>query len=349
MKKNVMMRVASALLVAVLLTTCSISGTFAKYVTEDAGADQARVAKWGVELQVAGTLYGEKYEDGVSSKPTASTNADDFSVAVDAHGGKIVAPGTLNDNGLAIQLNGTPEVDGLVTMTVEYENIYLNVGTYGIMVEVPAGAVTEENFEALIAAGLYTSDGAATPTYTVVATGATFGSSTKYYTLEDKVTLSEIYYPVEYKLVGATGQAAYNDGYTQALTTDTLEGAVDAMANGWTVAVAKATTAGKTTATWTKGFKANDDLANEIKLSDADLCWKWDIENDASECAIGYDTAGNCCKADTIIAHLQAGDVNVVKVNGTTATAPVAAAADQLNDYHLVTSFDVNINVAQVD
>lgn len=47
MKKNTMMRVASALLVAVLLTTCAISGTFAKYVTSASGSDQARVAKWG--------------------------------------------------------------------------------------------------------------------------------------------------------------------------------------------------------------------------------------------------------------------------------------------------------------
>lgn len=47
MKKNIMMRAASALLVAVLLTTCAISGTFAKYTTSTAGTDTARVAYWG--------------------------------------------------------------------------------------------------------------------------------------------------------------------------------------------------------------------------------------------------------------------------------------------------------------
>ena len=51
MKKNRMMRVASALLVAVLLTTCAISGTFAKYVTTESGSDFARVAKWGVNVE----------------------------------------------------------------------------------------------------------------------------------------------------------------------------------------------------------------------------------------------------------------------------------------------------------
>lgn len=49
MKKNKMMRVASALLVAVLLTTCAISGTFAKYVTSVESQDSARVANWGFE------------------------------------------------------------------------------------------------------------------------------------------------------------------------------------------------------------------------------------------------------------------------------------------------------------
>ena len=51
MKKNKMMRVASALLVAVLLTTCAISGTFAKYVSQATGSDTARVAKWGFQLE----------------------------------------------------------------------------------------------------------------------------------------------------------------------------------------------------------------------------------------------------------------------------------------------------------
>ena len=56
MKKNVMMRVASALLVAVLMTTCAISGTFAKYTTTASGKDAARVANWGFEGAATLTL-----------------------------------------------------------------------------------------------------------------------------------------------------------------------------------------------------------------------------------------------------------------------------------------------------
>lgn len=50
MKKS-MLRIASVLLVAVMLTTCIISGAFAKYVTNtESYAENARVAKWGITL-----------------------------------------------------------------------------------------------------------------------------------------------------------------------------------------------------------------------------------------------------------------------------------------------------------
>ena len=49
MKKNRMMRLASVLLVCVLLTTSVISGTFAKYTTTNTASDEARVAYWGFD------------------------------------------------------------------------------------------------------------------------------------------------------------------------------------------------------------------------------------------------------------------------------------------------------------
>jgi hypothetical protein len=82
MKKNKMMRLASALLVAVLLTTCAISGTFAKYVTKAYGTDQARVAKWGFETTLLTVdLFKDLYDGGAVD----SNNTD-----------KVIAPGTTN-------------------------------------------------------------------------------------------------------------------------------------------------------------------------------------------------------------------------------------------------------------
>lgn len=106
MKKNVMMRVASALLVAVLMTTCAISGTFAKYTTTDSTAlETARVAKWGVTVDAIGeTAFLTNYEGGdVISSET---------------GVKVVAPGTEGTLG-GIAIDGKPEVKVEVTVTAD--------------------------------------------------------------------------------------------------------------------------------------------------------------------------------------------------------------------------------------
>ena len=80
MKKNRMMRLASVLLVCVLLTTSVISGTFAKYTTSVTSNDKARVAYWGFQstnsMDITG-LFSDTY-----------TNVD----SVD--GADVLAPGT---------------------------------------------------------------------------------------------------------------------------------------------------------------------------------------------------------------------------------------------------------------
>ena len=118
MKKNVMMRVASLLMVCVLATTCGISGTFAKYITMDDGSDSARVAKWGVVASVDGTLFYDAYQD---TKATWTANEDVATITVQAktEGEKVVAPGTKNEEGITIVLGGAPEVDVKVTFTFE--------------------------------------------------------------------------------------------------------------------------------------------------------------------------------------------------------------------------------------
>lgn len=69
MKKNKMMRAASALMVATLLTTSVISGTFAKYVTKGSGSDWARVAVWGfgpTTINIS-NLFKNAYDSTVKS------------------------------------------------------------------------------------------------------------------------------------------------------------------------------------------------------------------------------------------------------------------------------------------
>lgn len=137
MKKNTMMRVASALLVAVLLSTCAISGTFAKYVTESSGIDSARVAKWGVTAHVKGSLFEDSYQDAPTTF-TQNETGRDITVQA-AQSTDLVAPGTKNEEGMTFVLTGTPEVDVNVAIAVT------NADETGAPVDVvlPAGTYTD--------------------------------------------------------------------------------------------------------------------------------------------------------------------------------------------------------------
>ena len=87
MKKNKMMRLAAVLMVAVLMTTCAISGTFAKYISTASGEDSARVAYWGFGLDSSieiDDLFLDAYTN-VNSTEEADGTKDD-----------VIAPGTSN-------------------------------------------------------------------------------------------------------------------------------------------------------------------------------------------------------------------------------------------------------------
>lgn len=112
MKKNKMMRIASALLVAVILTTCAISGTFAKYVTSGSGSDSARVAKFGVTVTGTANTFEKTYaKDDMSFTLAANTVVSTEDV---------VAPGT-SGSMAAFTINGTPEVAVRVNFTGSLE------------------------------------------------------------------------------------------------------------------------------------------------------------------------------------------------------------------------------------
>lgn len=115
MKKNKMMRIASVLLVAVLLSTCAISGTFAKYVTENSSVSSARVAKWGVEIVAVGDAFSTQYE---THDNTAKAEIGGHSViaSTEADGSRrnLVAPGT-SGSLTNVKITGAPEVAVRIT------------------------------------------------------------------------------------------------------------------------------------------------------------------------------------------------------------------------------------------
>ena len=108
-KKNVLMRSAGLLLVLVLVTSCFVGSTFAKYTVGGTGSDTARVAKFGVNVTASGTMFAREYatDDGSAGTITKSVISTD----------KVVAPGTKGDMA-SMTLTGTPEVAVRVSYAV---------------------------------------------------------------------------------------------------------------------------------------------------------------------------------------------------------------------------------------
>ena len=115
MKKNAMLKIAAILLVAVLLTTCAISSTFAKYVTAEksVASNSARVAKWG--LEITGT--------SAPDVPLFKNDYTDVKGAIEGDTGAIVvAPGTSNaSDAFKLAITGTPEVDYKLTVKADLD------------------------------------------------------------------------------------------------------------------------------------------------------------------------------------------------------------------------------------
>lgn len=113
MKKNRAMRVAAMLLVLVMMTSCFVGGTFAKYTTSTTGTDSARVAYWGFKEEGTVTLdmFDGNYKNTAGETTVNSATNDN-----------VIAPGTEKEAefGFAYTANGTiaaPEVDYSITVT----------------------------------------------------------------------------------------------------------------------------------------------------------------------------------------------------------------------------------------
>ena len=138
MKKNVMMRLACFLLVAVLISTSAISGTYAKYVTADNGADEARVAKWGVVIEA--DSFG-MFEADYKTDDTTATFTGEYSVSA-AAGDRddLLAPGT-KGSFADIAITGTPEVavDVAIVPTVTVSDNWIVAGDFYCPVIITVG------------------------------------------------------------------------------------------------------------------------------------------------------------------------------------------------------------------
>jgi hypothetical protein len=130
------MRLAGGLMIATMLSTSIVSGTYAKYVTSDNAEDSARVAKFGVTVTASGSLFDKTYMSVGGGNTPGGTTADtgDTTLTVESsNADNLVAPGTKNDDGITFVIAGTPEVDVRLDVDVDdssFKEIFLKSGTY---------------------------------------------------------------------------------------------------------------------------------------------------------------------------------------------------------------------------
>lgn len=121
MKKMKSMRVAAVLLALVMITSCFVGNTFAKYTTAGEGKANARVAKFGVVInadpsEVFKTDYNKK--SGSTFTGTYSVSAETPTSGTRSY---VVAPGTEGD-AMEFSVSGKPEVAVHVDFTVSDAN-----------------------------------------------------------------------------------------------------------------------------------------------------------------------------------------------------------------------------------
>lgn len=131
-RNNWTMRVAGMMLALVLITSSFVGGTFAKYTTSGNGEDSARVAKFGVNVEVSANdvMFKKEYETDNTDAKTAGIT---LSVKHGTSGSLeyLVAPGTKVDNAVRLSITGTPEVAVNVKIEVDPAlDVFLKAGTY---------------------------------------------------------------------------------------------------------------------------------------------------------------------------------------------------------------------------
>lgn len=112
MKRNKLFLLGLFVVFAAVLSLSLVSSTFARYTSNGYATDSARVAKWGVEVNVASdSAFGPMYKDIIVAEESAAT-------VVAADSKDVLAPGT-NGTLTSLTITGNPEVDVQVTVAFD--------------------------------------------------------------------------------------------------------------------------------------------------------------------------------------------------------------------------------------
>lgn len=116
MKKNKMMRIASVLLVAVLLSTCAISGTFAKYTSSTTATSTATVAKWDVKLENKAFSDTITFNFAETWKDTRTSQDEVLNVTQN-----MLAPGT--SGSFSLDVTNSSDVNAKFNMSFDFTSL----------------------------------------------------------------------------------------------------------------------------------------------------------------------------------------------------------------------------------
>ena len=120
-RKNTMMRAAGCMLMLGLLSTCAISGTFAKYTDTTTGTGSARVAKWNITA--AGTTITDTFEFDLYETLIDTKNGATEGNVVSANSDKVIAPGTQGEFTLSFKNESEVTAEYTVDYTVTKNGI----------------------------------------------------------------------------------------------------------------------------------------------------------------------------------------------------------------------------------
>ena len=121
-KRNWIFKIASALMMACLLTTCVISGTFAKFTSTASGSTTVKVATWDFTLN--GKSASETFVIDLEDTVDTNGGAMDSEVASD-----VIAPGTKGSFSIELVNESQVAAECKVTFTATVKKADNSVGT----------------------------------------------------------------------------------------------------------------------------------------------------------------------------------------------------------------------------
>lgn len=143
-KQNKKKRGIGALLALTSITACLVAGTFAKYTTSGTATGAARVAKFGVEIEVKdNTAFSASYDP----KSEGAAEAGIYAKVTSSDGTEVVAPGTGEKDAITFSIKGRPETEvsiGAALDEEETQDIFLAKGHYKDYTNAP---YDKNNFE----------------------------------------------------------------------------------------------------------------------------------------------------------------------------------------------------------